>query len=420
MSFLDIVNQEAGKLKSSGNTDKVEYPKTKHDRIFAGKDNQIAVQILPSADLNGQFWKKIRKLYLTTVSSQGKEVKANFTLDGDENPGSMLEQKYMEWVERDILPKGRYGIPTPNEFYLVNAVRLVQDAAGNWTQERDTTGQLVVRVLELKPSAMQDILNKIQNTMYNISNTQLAFLHPDKSCVTQIEKPADNESPKKYKFHVFPHLLLPPLGQGWEQQLEDLEEQGTPTERLVNGDKWVQAFIDMMEGRKPNQNQGQNAAPAPTVNPYAAQQPNANPFAGQQPPATNPFAGQPAPADNPLAGQVPQQNTYGQPAPAPAAPQQPNITMPTGMGEPTPPPAQPQVNANPATPPVQPQAAPAQPAQPTGGLVSDPLPADFGTPAQTSAAPANEVPLHSVETNSNGLLDVNALLQQEVGDLPTE
>ncbi|UPI12895.1 hypothetical protein [Bacillus phage SBSphiJ5] len=400
MSFLDIVNQEAGKLKSSGNTDKVEYPKTKHDRIFAGKDNQIAVQILPSADLHGQFWKKIRKLYLTTVSSQGKEVKANFTLDGDENPGSMLEQKYMEWVERDVLPKGRYGIPTPNEFYLVNAVRLVQDAAGNWTQERDTTGQLVVRVLELKPSAMQDILNKIQNTMYNISNTQLAFLHPDKSCVTQIEKPADNESPKKYKFHVFPHLLLPPLGQGWEQQLEDLEEQGTPTERLVNGDKWVQAFIDMMEGRKPNQNQGQNAAPAPTVNPYAAQQPNANPFAGQQPPAANPFA--------------------GQPAPAPAAPQQPNITMPTGMGEPTPPPAQPQVNANPATPPVQPQAAPAQPAQPTGGLVSDPLPADFGTPAQTSAAPANEVPLHSVETNSNGLLDVNALLQQEVGDLPTE
>lgn len=241
--------------------------------------------------------------------------------------------------------------------------------------------------------------------------------------LVKISKPPQGSM--EYGVDVYTNVTLPPSGAGWETKLEDLRANAVPTERLENGDKWVQAFIDMKEGRKPNQgNRQSQEAPVEMGSSTMA-----NPYAQQQ-----------------------QQSTYTQQPNMFAAQQQPSVTMPTGMQQQQPqPPSQPQPQQN------QFQAGNV----PTGtlpaeGLVTDPLPTDFGvtpdvgstgadlnpyattstvtenneTPSVPDVAPAaptqptvntapaspnqDTVPTHNVDVNNNGLLDIESMLDEQL------
>lgn len=358
MSFADIINNEQKVLEQSNGNDKVEYPKTKQKRLFFEQNQrEIIIQVLPTADLFGQFFAPIRKIFLSAKSSSGKDINSNFVLDADPNPGSLLEQKIAEWAGLGIIPNGFGGQASPRRTYLVNVVRIVQDPASQqWVQERDTNGQLATRVFEMPQSAFSSYIEKLKNPLLNSSGSDLSFMDVNRPNPVQITKPDRNSNSKEYKVDVYSNIVLPPLGQGWEQTLENLQEQATPTERLVNGDKWVQAFIDMKEGRKPNQNAGaQPAAPQPTSNPFGTF-PGQTVGAPQQPQMGQPVAplttGQqvapmtvgaqptaPMPTYQPQ-GQPAPMPTYTAPQPTapmpsypqqPVAPAQPNIVMPTGM-----------------------------------------------------------------------------------------
>ncbi|QDP43155.1 hypothetical protein Goe24_01300 [Bacillus phage vB_BsuM-Goe24] len=423
MSFQDLINAETKKLESRQGGEGVKYPQTKHDRLFFGKNSpQHVLQILPAADLASAFAIPTRKIFLTTKSSQGKEIKANFTLDADENPGSLLEQKITEWAGKQMIPSGFGGQQSPRVVYLLNVVKIVQLADQTWTQERDAEGNLVVRLLELPQSGYRNLLNKLKDPLCNVSGTVLSFMDINKAAAVRISKPAPQQM--EYPVDIYPNIILPPLGQGWEAQLEDLHAHAVPTERLENGADWVQAFIDMKEGRKPN---GGGNSTASAANPFAQQQPNtfaqqpaANPFAQQQPntfaqspvqnPTQNPLGQQQQP--DPFAQQQPQQqadpfaqqqqpNLAGNPAVQPGGTsytppqpptQQPDIQMPTGMEQ-----------------------APPQ------GLVSDPLPTDFGVPVPQQSevsmpeTPSPEgLPAHNLPENANGLADIDAMLDKEL------
>ncbi|WCS69247.1 hypothetical protein Goe20_01300 [Bacillus phage vB_BsuM-Goe20] len=416
MSFQDLINAETKKLESRQGGEGVKYPQTKHDRLFFGKNSpQHVLQILPAADLASAFAIPTRKIFLTTKSSQGKEIKANFTLDAEENPGSLLEQKITEWAGKQMIPSGYGGQQSPRVVYLLNVVKVVQLADQTWAQERDAEGNLVVRLLELPQSGYRNLLNKLKDPLCNVSGTALSFMDINKAAAVRISKPAPKQM--EYPVDIYPNIILPPLGQGWETQLEDLHAHAVPTERLENGADWVQAFIDMKEGRKPNGG-GNNTAPA--ANPFAqqqqqqqqqpdpfGQQPAANPFAQQQQPNTsvqppvqnqaqNPF-GQQQQQPDPF-GQQQQPNVVGNPTVQPGGvsytppTQQPDIQMPTGMEQ-----------------------APPQ------GLVSDPLPTDFGVsvPQQPEFSmpetpPQEGLPAHNLPENANGLADIDAMLDKEL------
>ncbi|AXQ67805.1 DNA polymerase III subunit [Bacillus phage Kioshi] len=347
MSFADIINNEQKVLEQNSGNDRVEYPQTKQKRLFFEKDQrELIIQVLPTADLFGQFFVPIRKIFLSAKSSSGKDVNSNFTLDADANPGSLLEQKITEWAGLGMIPNGYGGQASPRRTYLVNVVRIVQDPTSKqWVQERDANGQLVTRVFEMPQSAFSNYIEKLKNPLLNTSGSDLSFMDINRPNPIQITKPEKNSNSKEYKVDVYSSIVLPPLGQGWEQTLEDLQLQATPTERLVNGDKWVQAFIDMKEGRKPNQGSAgaQPTAPQPTSNPFgtfpgqtgqpvAPQQPMGQPV-GQPAPMPSYGTGQPTapmPTYQPQ-GQPAPMPAYTAPAPQPVAPAQPNIVMPTGM-----------------------------------------------------------------------------------------
>jgi len=420
MSFADIIQNEQKKLEEQqGGNDRIEYPQTKHKRLFFGKDQrELYMQVLPASNLVGQFAVPVRKIFLQAKSSQGKDINSNFTLDADFNNGSMLENKIVEWSEKGMIPNGFGGQQTPRRMYLVNVVQVINQN-GQFVQERDQEGNLVVRVFEMPQSGYSNLIRKLADPMLNPSGSELSFMDINNPAPIKISRPAKGQM--EYPVEVYTAVKMPPLGQGWEAQLEDLEAQATPTERLVNGDKWVQAFIDMKEGRKPNQNNGQEQQ-QPQANPYGQNpqgMPQANPY-GQQPqmggqeiPQNPSTAFQPQTSGQTTGGMVggaaPQQPQF-QPQ-APQQPQQPNteglvedpidlndfigLTNPNqGQGAP-----QQNIPATPQQPNIP--AAPQQPAQ--------------GQAPQQPAQGQN--PTQDMELNSNGLGDIDAMLERELGNI---
>lgn len=437
MSFMDIINQESQKLASGGgrDNDKVKYPERKQKPLFFAKgETAKLIQIMPSADLQSEFFVPIRTIFLTTMSSKGKQIKSNFVLDAQENPGSLLEQKIAEWSSKGMIPNGFGGQQSPRKVFLYNVVQVFQDPnSGTFVQERDQQGNLVVRLFEMPYSAHQKIINLLGDPLYRPEGTSdLSFMDVNQPRLVKISKPPKGSM--EYGVDVYTNVTLPPSGDGWETRLEDLRANAVPTERLENGDKWVQAFIDMKEGRKPNQGNSQSQeAPvemgsSTMANPYAQQQPQIN-------------------------VQQQQQSTYTQqPNMFAAQQQQPNISMPTGMQQQQPqPPSQPQPQQNQFQAGNVPTGTP-----PAEGLVTDPLPTDFGvtpdvgstgadlnpyattstvtenneTPSVPDVAPAaptqptvntapaspnqDTVPTHNVDVNNNGLLDIESMLDEQL------
>ncbi|AFQ96476.1 hypothetical protein [Bacillus phage vB_BceM_Bc431v3] len=430
MSFADIINQEHKNLEQNSGNDKVEYPKTKQKRLFFEQNQrEVIIQVLPDAAMVGHFFVPIRKVYLTAKSSSGKDVNSNFVLDADPNPGSLLEQKITEWAGLGIIPNGYGGQASPRRTYLVNAVRIIQDPVSQqWVQERDANGKLATRVFEMTQSAFANYAEKLKNPLLNTTGSGMSFMDINRPNPIQITKPERNSNSKEYKVDVYSSIVLPPLGAGWENTLEDLQAQAVPTERLVNGDKWVQAFIDMKEGRKPNQgNTGaQPTAPQPTSNPFgsfpgqtgqpvAPQQPMGQPV-GQPMGQPAPMPGYPAQPTAPMPTYQPQGQpapmpSYTAPAPQPVAPAQPVITMPTGMdagaGEPDP------FSIGVETDLSQNNGLGAQPTQPVA-------PTAPTTPAPTYTAPATPAPtgeptIPAPSHATGGMPNIEDLLKTELG-----
>lgn len=278
MSFLELIQNEKDKAEQQDGNQRVEMPQTKHQKLFFGKnDKEKIVQILPSASLVDAFSKPIRTIFLEAKTSTGKEIRFNFTLDAQPNEGSLLENKIEEWAEKEMITNYYGNQQRPGVLYLVNAVNIVEDANGNLTQERDDKGNLVVRVFEMKFTAYKELLKKLTDKMLNVSGTDLSFMDVNKPSPVKVTKP--NKGETTYSVDVYNNIILPPLGEGWENQLEDLEIQGTPTERLENGQNWVEVFVNLKEGKNPNTGQGQ----AQGGQQQTQQQQQTNPYAqGQQ------------------------------------------------------------------------------------------------------------------------------------------
>lgn len=396
MSFADIINAESKKLEESqGGGDKVQYPETKHKKLFFSKDEtQLILQVLPSPSLVAAFAEPTRKIFLNAKSTQGKDINSNFTLDAEPNPGSLLEAKIAEWTEKQMIPNNFGGQARPKNVFLVNVVKVVPNPAqaGTFTQERDDQGNLVVRVFEMAQSGYSNLIRKLQDPMLNGSGSELSFMDPNKPFPIKISKPAKGQM--EYPVDVYTNIPLPPLGQGWENQLEDLKAQAVPTERLENGYNWVAAFVDMKEGRKP-QNRSKDSEQGgqqqqPQANPYQQnqqptqqQQPQADPFASQAPQQqqADPFANtapQQQQAD-PFANAAPQQNV---------GPVDEDPFAGSQLADSNLPPAPTQQSA-PAPQQQQPNSAPQQ---------------------QSNPAPQQTAP----NLNNNGLNDIDAMLAAEL------
>lgn len=422
LSIADIINAEQKKLEQQGGGDhpKVVYPETKHQRLFFEKgQTEIMIQLLPAGDLVSPFFVHTRKIFLSAKTSKGKELNVNFTLDSQVNEGSLLDNKIAEWTDKGMIPTPFGGQQKPKNLYLVNAVRVFPNPQNpqQLVQERDQAGNLVVRLFEMPQTAFKTILKNLTDPFLS-GGRDLSFIDPNAAYPIKISKPAKGQM--EYPVTVY-QTNLPPLGQGWETQLENLPAHAVPTERLENGYQWVETFISIKEGKP--QGQAQQQPQGQPANSYGA--PAQNPYGQAQPQGQNPY-GQPALGQNPY-GQT--ANTYQAPqntyAP-PAAPNYGQAANPYGQ------PANNGYQAPPAyQPPYQPPADP-QINMPTG--MSEPDPFDIGVstdlsqnggvgtppPAQQppatvqQTAPNSQPDLTGVATNGNGFPDIDAMIADEL------
>jgi hypothetical protein len=279
MGFKDLIEQEKKALKESQGGDlNVKFPETKHDRIFMGKDvERVIVQVLPSADLYSRFAEPVREIFLSATKKDGSLWKTNFKLPMQPEEGHILETKIQEWAAKNMIPSGFGGQQKPSVIYMVNVVKVVKNASGELVQETDENGQLKVRVMPMKGSAYAKIMDLLGDEMSNPSGHELSFMNPDAPCPVAIEKPEKNAKDKSYKVTVYPHKQLPALPAGWENQLEDLKAQATPTDELEGGEDLLNIFIAMKEG-KPIPRKGENSGAANQETQQSNQRSEDNPF----------------------------------------------------------------------------------------------------------------------------------------------
>jgi len=417
MSFADLIKQAQAEVSqhTGGNndTEKVQYPTTKHKQLFFNKDvKEVMIQLLPSADLVSTFAVPNREIFLSTKTSKGKELTSNFTLDAEINPDGVLEKAIAEWTDKEMIPSPFGGQQRPRRVYNTNVVKIVQVQVQNpqtgqyenrLVQERDQDGNLVVRVFKMPQSAYSAILSKLADPMLNPqgpNGSPYSFMDVSGAAPIKIAKPPKGQT--SYGVEVYPMAKLPELGQGWESQLENLHAHAVPTEQLENGLQWVQAFIDMKNGVNPNNRRQSEQAPAqgqaptapPAPNPYAQQAaptapPTAPPVTGQYttPPATNQYTAPTAPPVT--APPIQQPVTPAVPPTAPAGASDLSYDNVPDFGTPSvpnTPPAAPVAPATPVAPPTAPPVTPAMPAQ---------------------SAPTNGQGLPDIDAQLNNLLDLN-------------
>jgi len=362
---MDELQREMDRVnKGSNNNEEVNapYKHLEHESLYFNKDNPShTVRILPPA--NGQFFaKEFREIFLKARNKNGKDVKVVPVVGSNQTPeNSEFLRNLVEWQQKGLLPDNYGGQQKLASRYFVNAVNIVVDQTGSPVMERDQYGNLVVRLLKLPTSAYQQILSKLADPMLNPGEEEYGFIGVNNAYPVKITRPAPGGM--TYGVDVYSNKPLGPLPQGWENSVEDLEYQATPTEEYDH--TYLPYLIDILNGNEDNRTnqsgasdvQGSQTATAPPTQSFnqAPQQSQQQQQSYQAPTQQQQSNAQWAPQQN--TPQAPQQNFNQAPQQAYQAPQQQQqfyqapTQQPQAPQQSTPPPApapsapQPQGNA---------------------------------------------------------------------------
>lgn len=351
MSFMDDLQKEMDRVnQDNGNNEDVDspYKHLKHDSLYFDKNNRnFIVRILPPVN-GGFFAKEFKELFLKATNKNGKELKSMVTIASEATPdNNELMRDLLTWQQQGLVPDNYGNQAKPTKRYYVNAVKVLADGQGNIFMETDQQGNLVVRLMKLPTSAYQQILSKLADPMLQPNGeTEYGFIGINNAFPINITKPAPGSM--QYGVDVYSNKELGALPQGWEQNVEDLNYQATPTEEydhtylpmirdILNGNEGASSNQGGNSGgqtQPTQQSQGNTQAPTQNQNQFQNATTQQNQFQNTQQ--------QQAPQQN--FNQAPQQNQQQN-----QAPQQNFNQAPQQTQQQTPPPQQTQQQA----PPVQ-------------------------------------------------------------------
>lgn len=254
-----ILAQYSEQEKENNNSDGINvYDKLTHKVIRANQAPKMTFRILPPADLeNGLFYKDYRKIMIT--SPQGYNSKfSNFVTESPENPENPLEKAVSEWKRQGIhFNKFNTGF---RQSYYLQIVPVVQNG-NSLDVKKDANGLPDVYVLDIT-SSLFDLLMKALGESGNdpVNNKYFAselendnasdanqgswsFLSPNIAySVTITYNKNASKASDYYNLSVNAGSMLPPLPQGWENKLEDLEYLATPIDK--SNPSFMEKFIE--------------------------------------------------------------------------------------------------------------------------------------------------------------------------------
>lgn len=447
MSFQDILKQQLEQQTQNSNTE-VEYPskKLKNKELYFPKPtgqepSQLMIRILPPAIPNESYNVPSREIFLTARNRNGKELKPTFVLSPFPNQEDPIDVAITKWMAENRVPNNYNKKQKPKSVYLVNVIQLLPDQNGQLVEERDQQGHPVVRLFKLPASACKTINEKLGDPMFRPQNlqgvpeeiAQYSFISSASAFPIRLTKPKQGSGVMHYDVDVFTNYPLGALPQGWENLLEDLQYQATPS--IVYNKEFIEYFISVVDGNEPIQGQGQGQ-PAQG---YQPPQPNYGAQQGYQQAPVQPQGGFQTPPQPNFGGQQGYQQAPVQPNQG-YQPQQPPM-QPTNMGTPTygmtntgtapdvndafgtsPYPAQPIGNPmgtqapqypHPAEQPTQPVYQEPAYAQPAPPVAPAPTSAPVTPPPAQNVAPVENQPVAPPPTQADsGLPDISELLNQ--------
>lgn len=301
MNFQEMLAQAQKRVEDNSGGREVAHPykELKHEPIRVTRDKpQSLVRILPPPREKMFFAEETKEAFLTARNNAGKELRFNLVMAANATPDNSAAMKqFSQWVAEERVPA---RFPKTSSRFYVNAVQILQGPDGSLVHETDSTGNLVVRLMQLPLTVYKSLVGKMGDQMLIPANgDQFGFIGEKNAFPIRVTR-TDSSKGVEYSADVYSNKELGPLPANWREQVEDLKRQTTPTEDY-NGD-FMQYFFDVVNGVEGQPN-------ALSVGGSGAQAPQAPTFT------------QPAPQFQ----QAPQAPTFTQPAPqfqqAPQAPQ---------------------------------------------------------------------------------------------------
>lgn len=383
MSFADLLSKEVQQSENNGgNNQNTQF-------LQLGKKSpegyKVLVRVLPTVQPDGHFGILYRKAIINYFGTKpGQDTPANHYKDivapyGETN---YAEQKLLQWLGEGK-QLSQFPMKGLKQTFMMNVVKVIENADRTLSYNTDEQGNMLVQPFEVPYTAYQSLMkaiNEPRNTPQGC-NSEYSFVSAEVGAPIEFEKPKQGSGVMQWTVTPFIQMSgsLPPLPQGWENSLNDLNKIVQPT-----SDEFVKTYLEPafeetantnmqdigsqipsnLGGQPQPQQPVQQQPQQPVQQPQAPVQQNSQPDVNwdkmaqqqQQPEGNNnPFAGwSPSSVDD---TQIPfesqQQNTQPQ---QPVQPQQPSQQQ-AGMNVP-PQPEQPQQQSQPQTnqePPAQPQ-----------------------------------------------------------------
>ncbi|AZU99978.1 hypothetical protein vBEfaHEF1TV_134 [Enterococcus phage vB_EfaH_EF1TV] len=322
MNFQEQLQQQL-KQQNIGEREAVDYPSNhlKHKELYFpkaenGQPSTLYVRVLPPAVPGENYNVSAREAFLTTRNRNGKDLKSNFIFSEHPNAEDILEQAMIRWNAENRVPNPYSRNTKPRQRYYVNVVQLIiNQQTGEVSYETDSNGQLMVRLLKLPQTACMAINESLSNPMLRPQFSpdvpeevaQYSFISSADAFPISITKPPRSNKPTSYNVQVISNRSLGALPQGWENLLEDLKYQATPS--VEYNREFIEYFIDVVDGKEPvHQGVQSQGTQAPQFN----QQPVQPQF--NQQPVQPQFNQQPVQPMQQNTGWSPQQSQPQQPA----------------------------------------------------------------------------------------------------------
>lgn len=340
------LEEQLNSLVSSGTSSRqndAPYKKLQNGTLYTSrKTPELLVRILPPAQQDKMFYQKYKE-FIAQVGG-----KWSFITLGSK-PTEMLNNEINNWAQmglsigelRNMPQTKKFKINLRTSFYL-NAVPLKQTTVNGQLSiqmEMDNEGKPKVYLLRLSNAQMkqlsQNLSDKLKNPnimpvyrqmaqAHNITITQeqadWSFISSVLAYPVKLTVGQGLSNPSRVDVETV--SVLPPLPAGWEDSLEDLQYQATPTsEYAPNYVAKIITTIDHAIGVKQpapklNNNAGTTAYAHMQTAPAASEAPdtasnvsttpinasaNVNPFSNEQKPVQSPAPNEPAQQANPFA-----------------------------------------------------------------------------------------------------------------------
>lgn len=271
MGFKEKILQQM--QQQNNDREQTDFPSNhlKNQELFfpksePGRDSSVLIRILPPADPDGDFGVQMREIPLQTKNRNGKDLKLRTVLKAFPDRDDELDQALVRWQANSTVPNLFSPQAKPSTRYLTNVVKVYRDQQGNYVEEKDANGNLVVRVIKLPYSAYQEIIGSLVDDLMRPRGlqgqpeeiAQFSFISSIAAYPIRITKPQKGSGKMAYSVQIAGNMELGTLPQGWENELEDLSYQATPTMQY-NGD-YARYFISVADGNEESFNESRNGS----------------------------------------------------------------------------------------------------------------------------------------------------------------